>query len=48
LVALGLARSGRFDFAQVPNEPFRFGWVVEIDPTDPASTPAQAHRDGPV
>jgi secreted PhoX family phosphatase len=29
----------RFDTAKVPNEPFRFGWVVEIDPMDPASTP---------
>ena len=29
----------RFDLAQEPNEPFRFGWVVEIDPFDPTSTP---------
>jgi hypothetical protein len=29
----------RFDFAQVPKRVFRFGRVVEIDPTDPASTP---------
>ena len=29
----------RFDLAVTPNEPFRFGWIVEIDPMDPASTP---------
>ncbi|CAX25510.1 conserved protein of unknown function, putative exported protein precursor (tat pathway signal) [Methylorubrum extorquens DM4] len=29
----------RFDLAQAPNEPNRFGWVVEIDPFNPASTP---------
>jgi secreted PhoX family phosphatase len=29
----------RFDLAQNPHEPFRFGWVVEIDPYNPASTP---------
>ena len=29
----------RFDAKQHPNEFHRFGWVVEIDPFDPASTP---------
>ena len=29
----------RFDAAINPNEPHRFGWVVEIDPTDPTHTP---------
>ena len=30
---------GRFDLAKDPNEPFRFGWVVEIDPYNPKFTP---------
>ncbi|MER3437807.1 MAG: PhoX family phosphatase, partial [Chloroflexota bacterium] len=29
----------RFDLTKEPNEPFRFGWAVEIDPYDPQSTP---------
>jgi len=29
----------RFDLAHEPNEPNRFGWVVEIDPFDPTARP---------
>ncbi|WP_424932908.1 PhoX family protein [Amaricoccus macauensis] len=29
----------RFDLAQEPNEPNRFGWIVEVDVSDPNSTP---------
>jgi secreted PhoX family phosphatase len=31
----------RFDFRDNPNEPNRFGWVVEIDPWNPNATPAK-------
>ena len=29
----------RFDIGKEPNEPNRFGWIVEVDPFDPASAP---------
>ncbi len=31
----------RYDLSQNPNEPYRFGYVVEIDPADASSTPVK-------
>ena len=31
----------RFDLSRNPNEPNRFGWIVEIDPSNAASTPVK-------
>jgi secreted PhoX family phosphatase len=33
------AHYDRFDISKEPNEPFRFGWTVEIDPYNPNSVP---------
>ena len=34
-------RDERFDVAREFNETHRFGWLVEVDPWDPASTPVK-------
>jgi len=45
LLRTGLSRWGehdpRFDAKRHPNEFHRFGWIVEIDPYDPASMPVK-------
>jgi secreted PhoX family phosphatase len=35
------AVDARFDLPRTPNEPFRFGWIVEIDPRDPTRAPVK-------
>ncbi len=36
----------RFDLAQDPNEPFRFGWAVELDPYNPDMMPVKRSSIG--
>jgi secreted PhoX family phosphatase len=35
------AVDSRFDLTRSPTEPFRFGWIVEIDPLDPQRAPVK-------
>jgi uncharacterized protein len=35
------AMDQRFDAGTEPNEAFRFGWIVEVDPLDPQKTPVK-------